>query len=94
MAISVRNRVPLGPGAYLLLASYTHTAGAAEESLVVSGGAIYLALVNGQVAANTAHQTDAPGYTTSTSGALTTVTFKGLNAVSAGTLALLVGTSA
>ena len=74
--------------------AYTHTLGAAEETLTVTGGAVYLVVINGQVAANTAHQSDAPGYTTSQSGALLTITVKGLVGVSAGTFYVLVGTGA
>ena len=94
MALTVRGATGLGVGLQAVYGIYSHTAGAAEETLAVTGGAVYLLTVNGQLAANTAHQTSGVSYTTSQSGAILTITIAGLATVTAGTFYCIVGSAA
>lgn len=91
MALSEIRFLPLGPGVQAVYGKYTHTVAAASESLVVTGGRILALVINPQTSAN--GQTDAfpAAYSTSTTGALTTVTFLQNAPVTSGTFFLLVG---
>lgn len=92
MAISNVKSMPFGPGLQAIYGTYTHTVGAAEETQIVAGGQVYLVQINPQVSAGTGVDANTSLYSTSTSGAITTITVHQLAGISAGTFMVIFGT--
>ena len=88
MAFSNVQRANLGGGLAIVSGNYTHTVGAADQTLALDGD-----VLGGQVRPNeTAEPVDFRGdlFDTSVSGAITTVTVRGEAGVSAGRFWFLV----
>lgn len=89
MAFSNVKRVELGGGLAIIVADFTHTVGAADQTLAIGAGRIVHAQVNPQA---TAEPVDYRGnlFSVSISGAINTVTFYAEAGISAGTFWALV----
>jgi len=91
MAATIKKRVPLGDGVELLIGEYTHTAAGASETLTVSCGVVHDVRVSPRDAAGSPVDANPNLVSTSTSGALTTITFLQSGAVAAGKFVAIVG---
>lgn len=91
MALSNIKRAPLGIGLEAIYGDFTHTAGNASQTQVVTGGKVYGVIINPQVAAGDAVDAQVP-YSVSTSGALTTITILANAEITGGTFLIIVGT--
>lgn len=91
MAFSNVKRVDLGGGLAIIVADFTHTAGAADQTLGIAAGRILHAQINPQV---TAEPVDHRGdlFSVSISGGINTVTLRAEAGISAGTFWALVDT--
>jgi len=89
MALSRIKKVPLGGGLSIVAATFTATAGAADQTLVLGACRVLLANVNPQV---TVEPVDFRGdlYDVSTAGGLTTVTIRTESGITAGTFVAII----
>mgnify|MGYP001594946751 CR=1 FL=1 len=89
MAFSNVKRVDIGGGLAIIAADFTHTVGAADQTLAVGAGRILHAQVNPQA---TAEPVDFRGtlYDVSISGAINTITIRAEAGISAGTFWALI----
>ena len=82
MAFSNTQNVPMGGGLAIIHGDYTHTVGAADQTMTIAGD-----VIGGQIRPNeTAEPVDFRGdlFDTTVSGGITTVTVRGEAGISAG----------
>lgn len=89
MALSNIRNVPLGGGLSLIVADFTHTVGAADQTLAVGAGRVLLVHVNPNLTAEPVDHVNSL-YSTTTTGAITTITIHAEAAITAGTIVVLV----
>lgn len=89
MALSNARRVTLGGGLSLYIADFTHTVGAADQTLAINAGRVLWAHVAPQV---TSEPVDHRGdlFSVSKSGQISTITLHAEAGITAGTLVVLV----
>lgn len=90
MALSNIKKADLGGGLQLICGDYTHTEGAAAESLVVAAGRCYFAHLGNQDSGSDYEATPSR-VSVSLSGRLLTITFNTQSNVTVGRFVVLVG---
>ena len=89
MAIDTGRTVAMGGGFTLYAFAYTHTAGDANETIVVHSGRVFAAIISSQESGGR-YTSNPCRFRESISGLLNTVTIETLVPISAGRLVLIV----
>lgn len=84
MAFTNVRRIPQGGGISLIVADFTHTVGAADQTFAVDAGRVLGVIVNPNLTAEPIDHTNTL-YSTTVSGAISTITIYAESGITAGT---------
>jgi hypothetical protein len=88
MAQTYLQTISLGGGMSMMVGEYAHTLGAAENTQVIAAGKVYFVHVSPLLSSGNV-DVNSNLYSTSTSGAITTITFRQLAGVTGGTFVII-----